>query len=85
MRPPGYYDQDFMAQYGGRIDGVPLYSNVFIFNLIFWWFAFNTTFDLICLWPLTFDLTFDLICLWHNLIKNHVHSSSAIKWKYLSF
>ena len=24
-----------------RIYGVPLYSNVFIFNLIFWWFAFK--------------------------------------------
>ena len=24
MRPPRYYDQDFMA-HGGRINGVPLY------------------------------------------------------------
>ena len=26
MRPPRYYDQDFMAQRGGRINGVPLYE-----------------------------------------------------------
>ena len=26
MRPPRYYDQDFMAQRGVRINGVPLYE-----------------------------------------------------------
>ena len=35
MRPARYYDQDFMAQRGGRINGVPLYETLaFLFERV---------------------------------------------------
>ena len=35
MRQPRYYDQDFMAQIGGRINGVPLYETLaFLFERV---------------------------------------------------
>ena len=32
MRPPRYYDQDFMDQSRGRINGVPLYFSISVWE-----------------------------------------------------